>query len=52
MTTKERIITSVRTANGAYMDGSYAKEMLNQTKDTGITVRKFMQIKPTSESQY
>ncbi len=39
MTTKERIITSVRTANGAYMDGSYAKEMLNQTKDTGITVR-------------
>ena len=32
MTTDERIITSVRTANGAYVDGSYAKEMLEQTQ--------------------
>jgi len=28
MTTDERIITSVRTADGAYIDGSYSKEML------------------------
>jgi transposase len=38
MTTDERIITSVRTANGAYMDGSYAKEMLAETKESGLTV--------------
>lgn len=28
MTTDERIITSVRTADGAYIDGSYTMEML------------------------
>ena len=39
MTTDERIITSVRTASGDYMDGSFLKEMLDQTKDTGIQVR-------------
>jgi transposase len=38
MTTDERIITSVRTASGSYMDGNYAKEMLAETKKTGIKV--------------
>jgi len=38
MTTDERIITSVKTADGAYIDGSYVKEMLEQTKRTGIKV--------------
>lgn len=38
MTTGERIITSVRTANGSYMDGNYAKEMLDETKKAGISV--------------
>ncbi|WP_117149633.1 IS1182 family transposase [Paraliobacillus zengyii] len=38
MTTDERIITSVRTVNGAYMDGSYAKEMLEETKRSGVKV--------------
>lgn len=36
MTTDERIITSVRTSNGAYLDGTYAKEMLEESKKTGI----------------
>jgi transposase len=36
MTTDERIITSVRTADGAYIDGSYAKEMFEETKRSGI----------------
>ncbi len=36
MTTEERIITSVRTADGSYMDGNYAKEMLEETKGAGI----------------
>lgn len=39
MTTDERIITSVKTANGAYTDGDYAKEMLEQTKKAGIKVK-------------
>lgn len=38
MTTDERIITSVRTASGEYMDGNYVKEMLSQTKDSGIQI--------------
>lgn len=38
MTTDERIITSVRTASGAYKDGSYAKEMLADTKKSGMTI--------------
>jgi transposase len=38
MTTDERIITSVKTANGAYMDGNYAKEMLEQTQKAGIAI--------------
>ena len=39
MTTDERIITSVRTADGAYTDGNYAKELLNDTLESGITVK-------------
>lgn len=39
MTTEERIITSVRTANGAYIDGSYAKELLDSTKKAGVNIR-------------
>ncbi len=38
MTTDERIITSVKTANGAYVDGRYTKEMLDQTQESGIKV--------------
>ncbi len=38
MTTDERIITSVRTSDGAYTDGSYAKEMLAQTLRSGMTI--------------
>ena len=38
MTTDERIITSVRTASGEYMDGNYVTEMLSQTKDSGIQI--------------
>jgi transposase len=38
MTTDERIITSVRTANGSYTDGNYTKEMLNDTLKSGISV--------------
>lgn len=39
MTTDERIITSVRTANGAYVDGNYTEEMLQQTKSAGIKIK-------------
>ena len=39
MTTDERIITSVKTAHGAYMDGTYAKEMLDETKKSGIDIK-------------
>lgn len=39
MTTDERIITSVRTADGAYMDGGYAKEMLTETIMSGIKIK-------------
>ena len=38
MTTDERIITCVRTANGAYTDGNQTKEMLEQTKKAGIRI--------------
>ena len=37
MTTDERIITSVRTSHGAYIDGTYADEMLEETKKLGLT---------------
>jgi hypothetical protein len=35
MTTDERIITSVRTADGAYVDGGFVREMLEETLQTG-----------------
>jgi hypothetical protein len=38
MTIDERIITSATTADGAYMDGSYAKEMLEETKKSAMTI--------------
>jgi len=38
MTTEERIITSVKTANGAYMDGTYTKELLEQTLSAGVSI--------------
>jgi transposase len=41
MTTEERIITAVRTADGAYMDGSYTKEMLEQTRKSGMNIEEF-----------
>lgn len=34
----ENIITSVRAQDGAYVDGSYTKEMLKQTEDAGINI--------------
>lgn len=39
MTTDERIITSVRTSHGAYIDGTYADEMLEETKKAGIDLK-------------
>ncbi len=39
MTTDERIITSVRTASGSYMDGNFTNEMLNDTLSSGIKVK-------------
>lgn len=41
MTTDERIITSVKTADGAYVDGSYTKEMILKTKESGIEIKEF-----------
>jgi len=41
MTTDERIITSVRTADGAYVDGTYAKEMIDETLKSGIKIDEF-----------
>lgn len=41
MTTDERIITAVRTANGAYVDGTYAKELINGTLKSGIKIDEF-----------
>ncbi|RAN85864.1 IS5/IS1182 family transposase, partial [Bacillus sp. SRB_28] len=38
MTTDERIITSVRTANGANTDGSFTKEMFADTKKSGMII--------------
>ena len=39
MTTDERVITSVRTAHGAYIDGTYAEEMLGQTREAGVDLK-------------
>lgn len=38
MTTEERIITAVATDNGAYIDGTFAKDLLEKTRDTGINL--------------
>lgn len=39
MTAEERIITSVRTADGSYMDGSYAIGMFEDTLKSGIEIK-------------
>jgi hypothetical protein len=39
MTTDERIITSIRTFDGAYVDGSSVKEMLAETVASGVTIK-------------
>ncbi len=39
MTTDERIITSVRTSNGAYIDGSHAKDLFDETKKSGVKIQ-------------
>lgn len=41
MTTDERIITAVKTADGAYVDGTYAKELIDKTLDSGIKIDEF-----------
>ncbi|KAF5090578.1 IS1182 family transposase ISAme2 [anaerobic digester metagenome] len=41
MTTDQRIITAVRTANGAYVDGSLIKELLGDTLSSGLTITEF-----------
>jgi IS5 family transposase len=41
MTTDERIVTSVKTADGAYVDGTYANEMINQTLKAGVKFDEF-----------
>lgn len=41
MTTDERIITSVRTADGAYVDGTYAKELVEETLKSGVKIEEF-----------
>lgn len=38
MTTKERIITAVKTYNGAYVDGTGFEELIDLTKECGITI--------------
>lgn len=41
MTTDQRIITAVRTANGAYVDGTLIQELLNDTLTSGVTIKEF-----------
>lgn len=41
MTTDERIITAVRTADGAYVDGTYFKELIDETLKSGIKIDEF-----------
>jgi len=36
MTADERIITAIKTGDGVYIDGSYTKEMLEQTTKAGL----------------
>jgi transposase len=39
MTTDERIITSIKTADGAYVDGTETEKMLKQTLKSGIEIK-------------
>ena len=41
MTTDQRIITAVRTANGAYVDGTLIEELLSDTLTSGLTISEF-----------
>ena len=41
MTTEERIITAVKVADGAYVDGTYTKEMIKQTLKSGVKIEEF-----------
>ncbi|MFA6930169.1 MAG: IS1182 family transposase [Lentisphaeria bacterium] len=41
MTTDQRIITAVRTANGAYVDGTLIEELLSDTLTSGLTITEF-----------
>lgn len=41
MTTDQRIITAVRTANGAYVDGTLIEELLSDTLTSGLTINEF-----------
>lgn len=38
MTTEERIITAVKTADGAYVDGTYTNELIEQTLKAGVKI--------------
>jgi hypothetical protein len=38
MTTEERIITAVKTADGTYIDGTYTKELIEQTLKAGVKI--------------
>jgi hypothetical protein len=39
ITTEERIITAVRVYNGAYVDGTGFKDLIDLSKDCGITIK-------------
>ena len=41
MTTEERIITAVKTADGTYVDGTYTKELIEQTLKAGVKIEEF-----------
>lgn len=41
MTTDQPIITAVRTANGAYVDGTLIEELLSDTLTSGLTISEF-----------
>jgi hypothetical protein len=39
MTSDERIITALKVGDGSYVDGTYTKELLDRTKEAGITLK-------------
>lgn len=41
MTTDERLITAIKTANGAYVDGTNTKELMGQTLKAGVKIEEF-----------